>query len=224
MPELNALNATLVYPEDILRWSVDTYGDRLAVVTSFQVTGIVTLHMLSEMGLNVDVLTVDTGLLFSETYDLMARVQDRLKFNLIPVRAELNVEQQNAQYGDALWTRDADACCRMRKVVPLDRVLVGYDAWIAGLRRDQSKTRSSLQAVSWDKRNEKVKISPLIDWTEEMVWTYIHAYDLPYNVLHDQGYPSIGCYTCTQPVEAGQDIRAGRWANSSKTECGIHLA
>ncbi|HVU10621.1 MAG TPA: phosphoadenylyl-sulfate reductase [Phototrophicaceae bacterium] len=223
MPELNMLNATLVYPEDILRWSVETYGDHLAVVTSFQTTGIVTLHMLAEMRLNVDVLTLDTGLLFPETYDLMARVQDRLKFNLIPIKPELTVEQQAAQYGEALWTRDSDACCRMRKVVPLDQALIGYDAWIAGLRRDQSKTRSNLQAVSWDQRNQKMKISPLIDWTEEMVWTYIHAYDLPYNVLHDRGYPSIGCYTCTQPVAPGEDIRAGRWANQSKTECGIHL-
>ena len=102
----------------------------------------------------------------------------------------------------------------MRKVVPLDKALVGYDAWITGLRRDQSKTRSSIQAISWDKRNEKVKISPLVDWTEEMVWTYIHAYDLPYNPLHDQGYPSIGCWPCTQAVDRSNgDLRAGRWVN-----------
>ncbi len=223
MPDLNALNATLVYPEDILQWAVDAYRERLAVVTSFQVTGIVTLHLLHQMGVTVDVLTLDTGLLFPETYELMERAQERLKFNLIPVKPELTVEQQAAQYGDALWTRDPDACCRMRKVVPLDGALVGYDAWIAGLRRDQSKTRSSLQAITWDKRNEKIKISPLIDWTEEMVWTYIHAYELPYNSLHDRGYPSIGCYPCTQPVQDGGDLRGGRWVNQAKTECGIHL-
>jgi phosphoadenosine phosphosulfate reductase len=223
MLDFNALNASLVYPEDILHWAAKAYGKRLAVVTSFQITGIVTLHMLHELGLEVDVLTVDTGLLFPETYDLMNRLQDTLKFKLIPARAELNVEQQAAQYGDALWSRDSDACCRMRKVVPLDKALVGYDAWITGLRRDQSKTRSTIQAISWDKRNEKVKISPLTDWTEEMVWTYIHAYDLPYNPLHDQGYPTIGCWPCTQAVAEGGDLRAGRWVGSSKTECGIHL-
>ncbi len=225
MLDFNALNASLVYPEDILNWSASAYQERLAVVTSFQVTGIVTLHMLHELGLTVDVLTVDTGLLFPETYDLMNRLQDRLKFRLIPARAELSVEQQAAQYGEALWSRDPDSCCRMRKVVPLDKALVGYDAWITGLRRDQSKTRSSIQAISWDRRNEKVKISPLADWTEEMVWTYIHAYELPYNPLHDQGYPSIGCWPCTQAVAPGAegDLRAGRWVNHSKTECGIHL-
>ncbi len=224
MLDFNALNASLVYPEDILHWAATTYGERLAVVTSFQITGIVTLHILHELGLAADVVTVDTGLLFPETYDLMNRLQDRLKFNLVPARAELTVEQQAAQYGDALWSRDPDSCCRMRKVVPLDKALVGYDAWITGLRRDQSKTRSTIQAISWDKRNEKVKISPLADWTEEMVWTYIHAYDLPYNPLHDKGYPTIGCWPCTQAVAEGGDMRAGRWVGSSKTECGIHLS
>ena len=224
MLDFNALNASLVYPEDILQWAENTYHQRLAVVTSFQITGIVTLHMMRELGLQVDVLTVDTSLLFPETYDLMNRLQDTLKFNLIPAKAELTVEQQAAQYGDALWSRDPDSCCQMRKVVPLDKALVGYDAWITGLRRDQSKTRSAIQAISWDKRNEKVKISPLADWTEEMVWTYIHAYDLPYNVLHDRGYPTIGCWPCTQAVtEANGDLRAGRWVGNAKTECGIHL-
>lgn len=224
MLDFNALNASLVYPEDILHWAMTAYGERLAAVTSFQATGIVTLHMLHQLGFKPDVLTLDTGLLFPETYDLMQRLQDRIHFNLIPVKPELNIEQQAAQYGEALWSRDPDACCRMRKVVPLDKALVGYNAWITGLRRDQSKTRSTIQAISWDKRNEKVKISPLADWTEEMVWTYIHAYDLPYNVLYDRGYVSIGCHPCTQAVQAGEtDLRAGRWVNHVKTECGIHL-
>lgn len=223
MQDMNALNASLVYPEDILQWAVESYGERLAVVTSFQTTGIVTLHMLHQLGFRVDALTLDTGLLFPETYDLMQRLQDRLNFNLIRVQPELTVEEQAAQYGAELWKREPDACCRMRKVVPLDKALVGYEAWVAGLRRDQSKSRSTIQAISWDQRNTKVKIAPLIDWTEEMVWTYIHAYDLPYNALHDRGYPSIGCYTCTQPVAAGADVRSGRWANQGKTECGIHL-
>jgi phosphoadenosine phosphosulfate reductase len=223
MLELNKLNASLVYPEDILHWAVEAYGGKLAVVTSFQLTGVVTLHMLHQMGVNVDVLTLDTGLLFPETYDLIARMQERLNFNLVRVTPELSVAEQAARYGEALWTREPDACCKMRKVVPLDKALVGYDAWLAGLRRDQTKTRSSLQAISWDQRNSKVKIAPLIDWTEEMVWTYIHAYELPYNVLHDRGYPSIGCTTCTHPVAPGEDMRAGRWVNQGKTECGIHL-
>ncbi|MCC6805250.1 MAG: phosphoadenylyl-sulfate reductase [Anaerolineae bacterium] len=223
MPDYNLLNALLVYPEDILHWAVEAYGDRLAVVTSFQGTGIVTLHMLHQMGVTVDALTLDTGLLFPETYDLMDRLQDRIRFNLVKVKPGLTVEQQAARYGDALWTRDPDLCCSMRKVVPLDQALVGYDAWIAGLRRDQSKSRRSAQAIAWDLRNEKVKINPLVDWTEDMVWTYIQAYDLPYNALHDRGYPSIGCFPCTQAAATSGDPRAGRWANHPKTECGIHV-
>ena len=223
MPNLNALNANRTYPHDILRWAVEAYGDRLVVVTSFQCTGIVTLHMLHQMGILVDALMLDTGLLFPETYELVARLQERIKFNLVRVKPELSVEEQAAQYGDALWARDPDACCRMRKVVPLDRALVGYDAWIAGLRRDQSKSRSAVEAIGWDHRNGKVRISPLANWTGEMVWGYIRAYDLPYNPLHDRGYPSIGCFPCTQAVALSDEPRAGRWANQAKTECGIHL-
>ena len=221
--ELNRLNTTLDYPEDILQWATAAYGSRLAIVTSFQLTGIVTMHMLHQMGALVDVVTLDTGLLFPQTYDLMARLQDRLNFNLIRIRPKLTVEQQAAQYGEALWSRDPDACCRMRKVIPLDEALIGYDAWIAGLRRDQSKARSTLPAISWDARNEKVKIAPLIDWTEEMCWTYIHAYELPYNPLHEQGYPSIGCWPCTKAALDTDDSRSGRWVSHNKTECGIHL-
>lgn len=221
-PELNALNTSLDYPEDILQWAVTAYGSRLAVVTSFQLTGIVTLHMLHQLGVRVDVLTLDTGLLFPETYTLMDQLQERLNINLIRIQPKLTVEQQAEQYGAELWKREPDACCHMRKVVPLDEALVGYDAWIAGLRRDQSKTRSGLKAISWDARNEKVKVAPLIDWTEEMCWTYIHAYELPYNALHDQGYPSIGCWPCTQAASS-EDSRSGRWINHKKTECGIHL-
>ncbi len=221
--ELNRLNTTLDYPEDILQWAAAAYGSRLAIVTSFQLTGIVTMHMLHQMGALVDVVTLDTGLLFPETYDLMGRLQDRLNFNLIRITPKLTVEQQAAQYGEALWSRDPDACCRMRKVIPLDEALIGYDAWIAGLRRDQSQARSTLQAISWDARNEKVKIAPLIDWTEDMCWTYIHAYDLPYNPLHEQGYPSIGCWPCTKAALDADDSRSGRWVSHNKTECGIHL-
>ncbi len=224
MRNFDALNRSLTYPEDILRWAVESYAERLAVVTSFQVTGIATLHMLSQLGAVVDVLTLDTGLLFPETYALMGELQARLGFNLVRVKPALTVEQQADQYGEALWKRDPDACCRMRKVVPLKSALAGYEAWLTGLRHDQSKTRKDLPAVSWDKRNANVKIAPFVEWTEEMIWTYIRAYDLPYNPLHDRGYPSIGCAPCTQAVmEDSDDLRAGRWANQSKTECGIHV-
>ncbi len=227
LADLNNLNANFetAYPQDVLRWAADTFGLKLAVVTSFQPTGIVTLHMLTEIAPETPVLTLDTGLLFPETYALMDDLEARLNLRLIRVRPEQTVEAQAEQYGPALWERNPDRCCELRKVVPLDRALVGYDAWITGLRRDQSKGRATTPILSWDRKYQKVKISPLATWTEDMIWTYIQAHELPYNELHDRNYPSIGCFPCTQPVAPdATDARAGRWSASTKTECGIHVA
>jgi phosphoadenosine phosphosulfate reductase len=226
LDNLTALDATFetAYPQDALAWAAHTFGDKLAVVTSFQPTGIVTLHMLSEIAPDTPVLTLDTGLLFPETYALMDTLEQRLHLNLIRVRPAQTVAEQADAYGPELWTREPDVCCNLRKTVPLDQALVGYEAWITGLRRDQSAGRANTPIVSWDKKYDKVKLSPFATWTESMIWTYIHAHELPYNTLHDQGYPSIGCYPCTRPVDPGsQDKRAGRWANHTKTECGIHV-
>ncbi len=226
LDDLTVLNTAFEagYPQDALAWAAQTYGDKLAVVTSFQPTGIVTLHMLSEIAPDTPVLTLDTGLLFPETYALMDTLEKRLRLNLIRVRPAQTVAQQAATYGPDLWTREPDVCCNLRKTVPLNEALVGYEAWITGLRRDQSAGRANTPIVSWDKKYNKVKLSPFATWTESMIWTYIHTHDLPYNTLHDQGYPSIGCYPCTRSVEPGsQDKRAGRWANHTKTECGIHV-
>ncbi len=211
-------------PQDILRWALDRYGDGLAVVSSFQPTGIVTLHMLSEIAPRTPVLTLDTGLLFPETYALMDALEARLNLNLIRVRPTQTVAQQAITHGDQLWERDPDACCNLRKVVPLGPALHPYSAWITGLRRDQSEGRAVTPIVSWDKRYKKVKLCPFATWTESMIWTYLEAYELPYNTLHDQGYTSIGCLTCTQaPAPDSIDMRSGRWANLSKTECGLHV-
>ena len=211
-------------PQDILRWAADTYGGQLSVVTSFQPTGIVTLHMLYELGLDVTVFTLDTGLLFPETYRLMDELEDRLDLRLVRVQPELSVAQQNQRYGHALWESAPDTCCMLRKVVPLGQALRGYDAWITGLRRDQPG-RARIPILSWDSKYEKTKLSPLANWDESMIWTYIHAHELPYNTLHDRGYPSIGCNTatCTQPVQPGENSRAGRWTNHIKNECGLHV-
>ncbi|MFN8528775.1 MAG: phosphoadenylyl-sulfate reductase [Anaerolineae bacterium] len=211
-------------PEDILRWAAETFRDRLAVVTSFQPTGLVTLHMLQSIAPGVTVLTLDTGLLFPETYALIDAWEQRFDFNLIRVRPELTVAQQAEAEGDRLWERDADRCCHIRKTIPLAQQIVGnYGGWITGLRRDQSTSRRHVEIVSWDAKYGNVKLSPLATWTEEMVWTYINAHELPYNVLHDQSYRSIGCFPCTRPVADGEDARAGRWSGTTKTECGIHL-
>lgn len=213
------------YPQDILRWAAENFGDQLAVVTSFQPTGIVTLHMLSEIAPNTPVLTLDTGLLFPETYALMDELEERLKLNLIRIRPEQTVAEQDAAHGPKLWEREPDQCCNLRKTVPLANVLKDYSAWITGLRRDQSAGRSNTPIVSWDKKYNNVKLSPFATWTEDMMWTYIHAHGLPYNALHEQNYPSIGCYPCTQSVSPDAvDKRAGRWSKHEKTECGIHIA
>jgi phosphoadenosine phosphosulfate reductase len=212
------------YPQDVLAWAANTYGRCLAVVTSFQPTGIVTLHMLSEIAPNTPVLTLDTGLLFPETHHVMNELEARLNLNLIRVKPPLSVQQQADVHGSALWETDPNLCCNLRKVVPLNHALNGYQAWITGLRRDQSRGRANTPVVAWDARNQRVKISPLATWTEDMIWAYIDAYELPYNELHDQGYPSIGCWPCTAPVSGEGYSREGRWASTGKIECGIHLA
>jgi len=213
------------YPQAALQWAAETYGDKLAVVTSFQPTGIVTLHMLSEIAPKTPVLTLDTGLLFPETYAVMDELERRLNLNLIRVRPAQTVTQQAETEGANLWEREPDRCCNLRKTIPLKNALDRYEAWITGLRRDQSAGRSGIPIVSWDAKYNNVKLSPLAKWTEEMVWTYIHAHELPYNTLHDQNYPSIGCYPCTQPAAPDAlDKRAGRWSGHEKTECGIHIS
>jgi len=214
------------YPQDVLQWAVDLYGSKLATVTSFQPTGIVTLHMMSEIAPDTTVLTLDTGLLFPETYHVMNELEARLKLKLIRVKPALTVQQQADVHGSPLWESDQNQCCNLRKVVPLNKALTGYDAWITGLRRDQSRSRVNTPVVGCDPRSNRIKISPLATWTEDMVWAYIHAHDLPYNELHDQGYPSIGCWPCTAAVTGDGYSRAGRWSNSAgtKIECGIHLA
>lgn len=210
-------------PQDVLRWAADTFGERLAVVTSFQPTGIVTLHMLSEIAPRTPVLTLDTGLLFPETYTLIDTLEAQLALNLHRVRPAQTVAEQAASLGDQLWARDPDQCCNLRKVVPLDNALIGYQAWVTGLRRDQSDGRQQTPIVSWDKRYQRVKLCPFATWTEDMIWAYLTAYELPYNALHDQQYVSIGCVPCTQSVSSDEtDKRAGRWVGRGKTECGLH--
>jgi phosphoadenosine phosphosulfate reductase len=206
-------NHEFTSPQDVLRWTVDTYGSKLAITTSFQPSGIVILHMLQPIAPHIDVLTIDTGLLFPETYRLMDEVEAKFHLNLLRIRPKT----------EPIWQDDPDLCCHLRKVLPLGEALQGYDAWVVGLRRDQSSNRSQTPVVQRDKKYGKIKIAPLATWMEAMVWTYIHAHNLPYNPLHDQSYPSIGCFPCTQPVAPdADDRRTGRWSNLAKNECGIH--
>lgn len=223
--ELTALNERFEKenPKAILKWGIETFRDKFAIVTSFQPTGIVTLHMLHELGAFPDVLTLDTGLLFQETYSLIDQVEKQFNLRLIRLRPVLTVSEQAQTYGDNLWARNPDQCCQIRKVAPLNKVLGNYEGWVTGLRRDQGESRRHTPVVGIDKRQNNIKIAPFVTWTDEMIWTYIHAHELPYNLLHDQNYPSIGCYPCTKPVVSdSDDPRAGRWSNHNKTECGIH--
>jgi phosphoadenosine phosphosulfate reductase len=209
-------------PQTILRWAVDTYGDQLALVTSFQPSGLVMLHMLLDIAPQIRVLSLDTGLLFPETYGLIETWERQFKLNVTRVRPS-SAALRDGVHGPALWERDQDLCCHLRKTAPLGEALRGYSAWITGVRRDQAETRRQTDIIGWDAKYNMVKLAPLATWTERMVWTYIQAYELPYNPLHNQDYTSIGCRPCTRPVAQGEDARAGRWHGMAKTECGIHM-
>lgn len=172
----------------------------------------------------LNVFVADTELLFPETYALIERVERRYGITIERVRPAISVAQQNVSHGNALWAREPDACCDIRKVLPLREHLRGYDAWMTAIRRDQSSTRAATAVRSWDNASQIVKVAPLVAWTEADVWTYVQDHDVPVNTLHYDGYPSIGCTHCTQRPGAGEDLRAGRWAGFNKIECGIHVA
>ena len=223
--EAAALRLESAAPEDILRWTVERFGPDVAVSCSFGgPSGIVLVDMLARLALldQVDVYVVDTRILFDETHALRAEVERRYDFTTTVFAPALSLEQQAAAYGDALWTRDPNACCAMRRVAPNREALSRRGAWVAGLRRDQSPTRANTPVVAWNDRHDLVKVAPLANWTEAMVWDYVRRYDIPVNALHAQGYPSLGCTPCTTPARDGEDLRAGRWRGSDKTECGLH--
>lgn len=209
-------------PEEILRWAAQCFGQELAVACSFGgPSGMVLLDMLSHVDASIPVYFLDTQLLFKETYELIDSVRERYGIEAIAV-AGLTLQQQAEACGDELWERDPDLCCNLRKVRPQREFLKGYSAWVSGIRRDQAASRSGVPIVGEDPKFDLVKINPLANWTEAMVWTYIKAHGVPYNALHDQGYPSIGCFPCTAQVLNGESSRAGRWKGFAKMECGLH--
>lgn len=208
--------------EDFLRWSADTFGDRLVQVTSFGPTGMVILDHLLRVAPAARIVTIDTQFLFPETYAVWEEVERHYGIRVEAFGSQLSPQAQEEIYGPRLWDLEPDACCYERKVRPLEAALAGQAAWITGLRRDQSSTRAQVPLLSWDLRNNLFKLSPLAGWTRDEVWSYIRANRVPYNRLHDQGYASIGCTHCTRPVSNGAQERAGRWAGKMKTECGLH--
>jgi len=166
---------------------------------------------------------MDTAFFFPETYSLMETIERKYGVSIERVQSQLSPAEQAKIYGAELWKRNPDMCCNLRKVEPLRRKLAGLRAWITGIRRDQTEARAGAGKVEWDEKFGLVKINPIADWTEKQVWRYIHDHAVPYNPLHDQGYPSIGCTHCTRAVLAGEDARTGRWPGSAKTECGLHI-
>lgn len=195
----------------------------LTFACSFGAEDMVLLDMLMQLDPAANVFYLDTDVLFRETYALRdGAVQKYGLTGLRRVSPALTLAEQAQQHGDALWAREPADCCSIRKVQPLTQVLSEYNGWITGIRREQSPARAGAKVFEWDDKFGLVKVNPLVRWTEDQVWAYIQEHDVPYNPLHDQNYPSIGCQYCTKPIHPGEDRRSGRWAGFEKTECGLH--
>ncbi len=210
-------------PQAILRWAVERFHPRLTMATAFGAEGCCILHMLAEIEPKVRVFNLDTGYQFTETLELRERIKDRYGIEVEFIRPEMTVEEYEAEHGGPLFRIRPDQCCHDRKILPLRQAVVGYDAWISAIRRDQTQHRAKAGVVGWDAKFNLVKVNPLLNWTRTDVWRFVLDHDVPYNPLHDQGYPSIGCWPCTAPVGDGADERAGRWAGTGKKECGLHV-
>ena len=206
--------------EEIVRWAAGTFGSRFCVTSSF--ADAVLAHLVSRVAPGTDVVFLDTGLHFPETLRVREQVAGSLPVRVRSVRPRLTVGQQDGRYGPRLFARQPDECCALRKVEPLERALADYDAWAAGLRRDESPTRAHTPVVHFDASRGKVKVNPLAAWSQSDVDAYITRWDVPVNPLLSQGYGSVGCWPCTRRVKAGEDPRAGRWPLFDKTECGLH--
>jgi len=208
-------------PGEILARAARRYP-RISFATGFGVEGCLLIDVIASRRLPIDLFTLDTGLLFPETYALWSRLEEKYRVRIRRVSPERTVAQQAAEFGDRLWERDPERCCAMRKVAPLRAALAGRDAWVSSIRRDQTRDRSAARVVEWDHSFGLAKVNPLARWDRDQVWAYVRENDVPFNPLHERGYPSIGCVPCTSPVAPGEDPRAGRWRGLQRKECGIH--
>lgn len=206
--------------EEILAWAAEVFGTRFCVTSSF--ADAVLAHLVSRAAPGTDVVFLDTGLHFAETRHVRDLVERTMPVRVRSVRPLLTVAEQDAQYGPRLSARDPDDCCYLRKVEPLERALGDYDAWAAGLRREESPQRAGTPVVSYEASRGKIKIAPIAAWTQADINAYIARHDLPTNALLRQGYASVGCWPCTRRTPPGGDSRAGRWATFDKSECGLH--
>ena len=205
---------------EILRWAAGTFGKRWCVTSSME--DAVVAHLASRAMPGVDVVFLDTGYHFPETIGTRDAVEAVMDVDVITLTPRQTVAEQDAAYGPRLYESNPDLCCALRKVQPLEEGLKGYDAWVTGLRRDDSPTRANTPVVDWDEKRGKVKISPIARWTQADLDAYVAEHGVLTNPLLTDGYPSIGCAPCTRRVLEGEDARAGRWAGSAKTECGLH--
>jgi phosphoadenosine phosphosulfate reductase len=206
--------------EHIIEWAVATFGEKFCITSSMG--DAVLAHLAAQVAPGIDVIFLDTGYHFAETIGTRDAVEATLPVNLITIRPRRTVAEQDAEHGPELFRRDPDLCCRLRKVEPLAESLEKYDAWATGLRRAETHNRVIAPVVGWDAKKRKVKVSPLARWTDEQVERYVAENGVLVNPLVHDGYPSIGCWPCTQRVAPGDDPRSGRWAGTGKTECGIH--
>jgi phosphoadenosine phosphosulfate reductase len=223
--EIAAANRRLANepPEGVVRWAVETFGQRLTMATAFGAEGCCLIHLLAQIGPSVRIFNLDTGYQFRETLEMRERIWQRYGIDVELVRPEQTVAEYEADHGGPLYGHRPDQCCHDRKILPLRRAVAGYDAWLSAIRRDQTNHRAAAGVVQWDAKFGLVKVNPLLSWTRKEVWNFIFKHNVPYNPLHDQNYPSIGCWPCTRPVGNGEDERAGRWAGTMKKECGLHV-
>ena len=221
---LAALNARFEdgEPEKLLRWALHTYQDDVVLATGFGVSGVVLMDMVAQIRPKTTIFYLDTDLLFPETIALRDKLAERLDVTFTPIHTNISLGTQAAMYGEKLWSRSPDLCCKLRKVEPMRRFLADKKGWITGIRRDQSATRANTPPIGWDNANRLLKLAPLATWTKKEVWNYIFEHNLPYNPLLDQGYTSLGCMPCTRRVGTSDDERASRWTGFAKVECGIH--
>ncbi len=206
--------------EDIIEWAAATFGKRFCITSSM--ADAVLAHLASTVAPGIDVVFLDTGYHFAETIGTRDAVEATLPVNLLTIAPVQSVAEQDAEHGTDLYKTDPDRCCALRKVAPLTDALASYDAWATGLRRAETHNRVIAPVIGWDARKGKVKVSPLARWSDDQVERYIADNDVLVNPLVYDGYPSIGCWPCTRRVAPGDDPRSGRWAGTTKTECGIH--
>ena len=220
-PEKIAAELEPLSAHEVIEWATEQFGRELKFAVSFQKTSSVIVDIAHSIDPSARFFYLDTDLLFEETYATRDALAERYGIEFERY-AGISLEEQERLHGANLWRRQPDACCGIRKVEPMREALSDASCWVSGIRRSDSQTRAGAPKFTWDRRFGIWKLNPLADWTEQQVWNHIQENSVPYNPLHDRGYPSIGCTHCTQPVQPGGDLRAGRWTGLAKTECGIN--